>query len=165
VANSFSFCPFMLSKSIRSPFCLDKSGEDFYPIHMAILGGNLDVIRWIVEVRMVPLQMQRKKGRKSMEVPILTSHGRSPMMIALLHQRLDIVQYLVAELNQSLFAEENLNPGVALANFTSLLKMLPTDFFEGRQIRNTTIPQMSPGSTQSQSLSYASSDGSGESLA
>lgn len=126
---------------MRSPFCLDKKGEDQYPIHLAILGGNLDLVRWLTSARYCPLRMQKKKGRKTFNTPLLTSKGRSPLAIALLHQRLDILQYLVCGLNQSLFAEEELNTNVALANFTSLLKMLPASFFQGRQMQLTAVPQ------------------------
>ena len=129
--------------SIRTPFCLEKNGEDPYPIHLAILGGNLNLIRWMVETRYVPLHVihVEKNGRKSAEKPILTSHGRSPMAIALLHQRLDIVHYLVVDLNLSFFAEENLNAGVALTNFTMLLKMLPADFLRRQNGQNSTLQQ------------------------
>jgi len=82
-----------------------------------------------------------KNERKSVEKPILTSHGRSPMAIALLHQRLDIVHYLVVDLNLSFFAEENLNTGVALTNFTMLLKMLPADFLTRQNDRKSTLQQ------------------------
>ena len=117
--------------NIRSPFCLEKNAEEPFPIHLAVLGGNLGLIKWMIETRYVPLRMvqTQKNGRKPVEVPLLTSHGRSPMAIALLHQRLDIVRYFVVDLNLSFFAEENLNTGVALANFTTLLKLIPTDFF------------------------------------
>jgi hypothetical protein len=99
--------------------------------------------------------MLQKNGRKSIELPILTSHGRSPLGIALLHQRLDIVRYLVVDLNLSFFDEENLNTGVALASFTSLLKMIPVDFFDRGLAQNASIPQRSPGSTSNLSDSVA----------
>ena len=91
----------------------------------------------------MPLHMIQieKNGRKSVEKPILTSHGRSPMAIALLHQRLDIVHYLVVDLNLSFFAEENLNTGVALTNFTMLLKMLPADFLRRQNAQNSSLQQ------------------------
>jgi hypothetical protein len=85
---------------------------------------------------------QKRKGRKQIliSVPITTSKGRSPLDIALLHQKTDIVHFLVVDMKQSLFDEENLSTDVAIANFTSLLKMIPSSFFEGRQLETTSVP-------------------------
>jgi hypothetical protein len=95
---------------------------------------------------------QKRQGRKQVltSVPITTSKGRSPLDIALLHQKTNIVHFLVAEMGQSLFDEENLSTDVALANFTSLLRMIPSDFFfEGRQLQTTSVPVAAPALSNS----------------
>jgi hypothetical protein len=136
--------------NLRSPFCLDKKGENLYPIHLAILGGNLHLVRWLVSGRFCPLRTQKRKGKKLNDGPLVSSGGSSPLEMAMFHQRLDIVHYLVVEMNQSVF-EENIvaNSNVALANFTSLLTMLPRDFFNGRQLTSTSLPMSGPGSLSS----------------
>lgn len=144
--------------NLRSPFCLDKRGEHLYPVHLAILGGNLNLVRWLVSERFCPLRTHTKKGRKFNDCPILSSKGRSPLEIALLDQRVDIVYYLVVEMNQSLFEENVVNSNMALANFTSLLKMLPIGFFEGRQLTTTSVP-IDGTAPLSQTFSYSGSDG------
>jgi len=124
--------------NLRSPFCLDKKSESVYPIHLAILGGNLNLVRWLTSERFCPLRTQTRKGKKVLSIPLLTSKGRSPLEIALLHQRIDIVHYLVAEKKQSLFEEKNLSTDVTLANLTSVLNMIPPNYFAGKQI--STVP-------------------------
>jgi len=83
------------------------------------------------------------KGRKQQntsESPLLTSKGRSPLAIAMLHQKLDLVRFFVAEAGVSLFSEKDMNSNMALANFTTLLKMLPETFFVGKLVEPTAVP-------------------------
>lgn len=114
-------------------------------MHLAILGGNLTLVRWLVKERFCPLTVPRKQARTKKnqpppENPLLTSRGRSPLAIAMLHQKLDIVRYLVVEAGASLFDEKDLNTNLALANFTTVLKMLPTTFFDGKMVEPTAVP-------------------------
>eukprot|EP00934_Nitzschia_sp_Nitz4_P007747 Nitzschia sp. Nitz4//scaffold244_size29068//16581//18566//NITZ4_008066-RA/size29068-processed-gene-0.7-mRNA-1//1//CDS//3329543862//7737//frame0 len=128
--------------NLRTPFCLDKKAEAMYPIHLAVLGGCLPLVQWLVVDRFCPITVPRKPSRgkkQGTESPLLTSKGRSPMAIALLHQKLDVVRYLVAERGVVLF-DENLNANLALANFTTVLKMLPANFFEGKIVQPTAVP-------------------------
>jgi hypothetical protein len=97
------------------------------------------LVEWLASDRLCPLHALRKRGKK-VEGPILTSKGRSPLSIALLYQKLDIVRYLVADKGMSLFEEKASNGDFALANFASLLKMLPGDFFEGKIMESTVVP-------------------------
>jgi hypothetical protein len=75
-----------------------------YPIHLTTLVGNTDLIQWLFSDRYCPLRV--KRNRKNKEGPILASKGRSPLSIALNDQRLDIVSYLVAGNEMSLFQEK-----------------------------------------------------------
>jgi hypothetical protein len=86
------------------------------------------------------------KKRRKKDSPILTSKNRSPLGIALLHQRVDIVRYLVADMGVSLFEEKDLNTNMALANFTSLLKMLPESAFDGKKMVITAVPDLAASS-------------------
>jgi hypothetical protein len=112
---------------------------------LAVLGGNTDLIQWLIRDRYCALRVKRK--RKNKEGPILTSKGRSPLSMALNDQRLDIVHYLVAGNDMSLFEEKELSATTELANstfanFTAMLKMVPEDYFEGRTIERTMIPKL-----------------------
>ena len=84
-----------------------------HPIHMAILGKNLDLVRWLASERHCPLRSPN--GRKA----LLTSKGRSPLRLAL--KNLDILRYLVAEMDQSML-EEDLNYRSIVKHLTFLLK-------------------------------------------
>jgi hypothetical protein len=129
--------------NLRSPYWLDKKEEAMYPIHLATIGGNLKLVRWLISERYCPLEMiDPKKKMKNQVVysPVLTSKGKSALEIAMLHQCLDIVHYFVVERGMSMFYQKNIGSDVALANLTSLLNMLPTNFFDGVQMRMTSMP-------------------------
>ena len=113
----------------------------------------MKLVEWLASDRFCPLRTLKKRGKKA-EIPILTSKGRSPLSIALLHQKLDIVRYLVADKGLSLFEEKGSDGNFALVNFTSLLKMLPGDFFEGKTMETTVVPNSA--TTLSASISYSS---------
>lgn len=122
-----------------------------YPIHLAILGGNVKIVKWLCSERFCPLRMPKKRGKR--DGPIVTSKGRSALGIALLHQKLDIVRYLVADMDASLFEEKHMNTNMALANFTSLLKMLPESTFEGKRMITTAVPNPTEGMSVVSTLS------------
>lgn len=129
--------------NLRSPYWLDKKEEAMFPIHLATVGGNLRLVRWLISDRFCPLEMIDPKKKVKNQVvysPVLTSKGMSALEIALLHQRLDIVHYFVAEQGMSMFYQKNISADVALANLTSLLNMLPPNFFEGMQMQMSTMP-------------------------
>jgi hypothetical protein len=89
----------------------------------------------------------------------LSSKGRSPLALALMDQKLDIVRYLVADKQMSFFEEKGLTTATALANFTSMLRMLPRDVFEGKKLEVTQVP------TNNNNASNNSPTFSGSSLA
>jgi hypothetical protein len=111
---------------------------------LAVLGGNLKIVSWLIQERYCPVKVQskptRKKEQAGTEGPLLTSKGRSPLVIAMLHQKLELVRFLVAEGGASLFDEKDMNKNLALANFTTVLKMLPDNFFDGKQVEPTAVP-------------------------
>lgn len=143
---------FSRSVSERSIYALSASS---YPIHLAVLSGKFEVVQWLCCERFCPLRSTRKRG-KSKEGPILSSKGRSPLALALTDQKLDIVRYLVADKHMSFFEEKGLTTATALANFTSMLRMVPRDVFEGRKMEITQVPTTSPTFSGSSSFSLAS---------
>ena len=76
---------------------------------MAIMGGNLELVRWLANRRRCPLRgsntAQRKK-KSGTEGPLLTSKGMSPLMLAVQHHEVDILRFLVAEKGVSLLEEQ-----------------------------------------------------------
>ena len=101
------------------------------------------------------MRSTRKRG-KNKEGPILSSKGRSPLALALMDQKLDIVRYFVADKHMSCFEEKGLTTATALANFTSMLRMVPRDVFEGRKVETTQVPTGSPAFSNSSTFSLAS---------
>ena len=123
-----------------------------YPVHLAVQSGNLKLVKWLAGDRWCPVrvsmststkQKRGSGGKKQAQSygPLLTSKDRSPLGIALSDQKLDIVHYLVAEKNMSFFEEKDVSSAMALANFNSMLRMVPSDFFDGKKIKPTPIPE------------------------
>lgn len=140
--------------NLRSPHCLGRKDEAMHPIHLATIGGNVKLVRWLVSERYCPLEAMDPKRRSKNEVvfvPIVTSKGKTALEIALLHQRLDIVHYFVAEQRMSMFNLKNIGADVAISNLTTLLNMMPSTFFHGMQMQMTSAPPPSarPGATRS----------------
>ena len=104
----------------------------------------MNIVRWLIQERFCPLKVvgNPTRGKKQGPCgPLLTSRGRSPLAIAMLHQKLDLVRFLVVEGGASLFDEKDLNANLALANFTTILKMLPKTFFDGKLVEPTAVPR------------------------
>jgi hypothetical protein len=114
---------FPLTRRLYFSFLLLRS----YPIHAAILGGNLKLVKWFVSNRQCPLKdtnSNNDSGNKNCFnlQPLRTSKGRSPVQLALPH--LDVLQFLVGQLNFSM-EEPDLDPQLVLSHLTQLLRLVP----------------------------------------
>lgn len=89
--------------NLRTPFpMLNKKDELMWPVHCAVEGGNLNIIRWLIDEHFCPIKFSgglSKNGRRRTEpeCPILTSKGRSILTIALECHKVDIMRYIVAD--------------------------------------------------------------------
>lgn len=113
-----------------------------FPIHCAVMGGNLALLKWLIDDRCCPIRYVRSSGRlkgKNAPFPLLTSRGRSMLGIALTDKRVattykvDIIRYLVVQKGMSLFEEKDLSMSTALLALTAVLNRLPTDPSSGAQ--------------------------------
>lgn len=118
--------------NLHTPFANVK-GELFYPVHCAVLGGNLDVLKFLIDENCCPIRSIRVGGSSkealNKVIPIVTSKGRSLLGIAMEGENLKIVRYLVAEKGLSLSSEKDLTPELLCRNFEKLLRMTPDDLF------------------------------------
>lgn len=73
------------------PFALYEGNH--FPLHAAAQGGSLDVVKFLVEVELVPLYFVR--GGET--VPYTTSSGMTVLALAAREKAMDIVRYLVTE--------------------------------------------------------------------
>ena len=94
--------------NLRTQFPLSgKKEEIMFPIHCAAEGGNLDVLRWLLDDHNCPYKIipsnRSTKSRNSPGVPILTSKGRSMLSIAVDGIKVDVMHYLVAECGISVY--------------------------------------------------------------
>jgi len=101
--------------NLRSPFpqFAKKKEETMHPIHCAVAGGNLEIVRWLVEDHFCPIKVVRsgsakpKRGGSADEL-ILTSNNRSVLTIAMEGLHVDIMRYLVVDHNVSIYGSKDL---------------------------------------------------------
>jgi trimeric autotransporter adhesin len=114
--------------NLRTPFPTRSRREEvLFPVHSAVEGGNIDILRWLVEDHFCPVQIIKagKPNQRSVSamqaastttlsssgrhrVPILTSKGRSVLSIAMDGARVQILRYLVVECSVSVHDSTNL---------------------------------------------------------
>lgn len=102
--------------NLRNPFpqISKKKEEVMYPIHSAVEGGNLNIVRWLMDDHFCPIKVIRtgsgKKPKRggSADLPILTSKGRSVLGIAMSGLHVDILRYLVIECGVSIYESKDL---------------------------------------------------------
>lgn len=114
--------------NLRTPFPdSSKKGELMYPIHCAVQGGNLDVVRWLVEEHFCPIKLVRtglgRKSRRGEDALILTSKGRSVLSIALERLKVDVLRYVVVDCGVSLQGSTDLK--IVLRALEATLTSLP----------------------------------------
>jgi FYVE zinc finger len=118
--------------NLHTPFANVK-GELFYPVHCAVLGGNLDMLKFLVDENCCPIKSVRVAGTgkdpSNKYTPIVTSKGRSLLGIAMDSENLRIVRYLVAEKGLSLTGEKDLTHDLLCRNFEKLLRFAREDAF------------------------------------
>jgi hypothetical protein len=100
--------------NLRTPFpVFSKKDEMMHPIHSAAEGGNLDVVRWLIDDHFCPIKHIRtesgKKYREGNKFPIVTSQGRSILSISVERVKVDIMRYLVIECGVSVYECTDLN--------------------------------------------------------
>jgi hypothetical protein len=94
--------------NLRTPFPVsNKKEEVMYPIHAAVEGGNIDILRWLLDDHCCPTKLVRtdcsKKSQHGTDIPIVTSKGRSMLGIAIDRVKVDIMRYLVVECGVSIY--------------------------------------------------------------
>lgn len=113
--------------NLYTPFANVK-GELFYPVHCAVLGDSLDLLRFLVDDHCCPIQSARgTSGRSSQPyVPIATSKGRSLLGMALANENLEIVRYLLIEKGVDVATEPGVTMDLLCRNFLKVLHFLPS---------------------------------------
>ena len=99
-------------------------GEVLYPIHCAVLGGNLKLIKWLVDIKCVPLHKSSKKSKRKgpRDGTLTTSKGKTILELAIISNNIDVVRYLVCDKNISILSYRDLSS--ALVTLESALKRI-----------------------------------------
>ena len=114
--------------NLRNPFppLKGKKDEILYPVHCAAEGGNLDLLRWLVDDHYCPLKVSsRSTSKKSNRNDILiqTSKGRSVLSIAVERLQVEMLRYLIVEQNVSVYELTDLK--LSLRALEAALTRLP----------------------------------------
>jgi FYVE zinc finger len=116
--------------NVNSPFGNVK-GELFYPVHCAVLGGNLLLLKWLVDEHCCPIKSVRVSGKTSVTsgtyIPIVTSKGRSLLGIAMETCNVPIMRYLVVDKGTSVAGEKDITTSMLTESLTAVLYRLPAD--------------------------------------
>jgi hypothetical protein len=116
--------------NLHTPFGNVK-GELFYPVHCAALGGNIRLLKWLVDDNCCPIKSLRVSGggrdASGTYTPIVTSKGRSLLGIAMENRNVDIIRYLVVHKGISLAGERDITFEMLLRNLEKVLPLLPEE--------------------------------------
>ena len=137
--------------NLRTPFpqFSKKKEEVMYPIHCAVAGGNLDILRWLVEDHFCPMKVIRtasggkpKRGGSADQL-ILTSKNRSVLTISMTSLAVDIMRYLVVDHGVSIYDSRDLK--LSLRALEAVLLAFPS--LKGRRrLETSTSPRWDDGS-------------------
>lgn len=124
--------------NLRTPFpqFSKKKEEVMHPIHCAVEGGNIDIVRWLMEDHFCPVKViltgsgKRPKKGGSPDFPILTSKSRSVLSISMESLHVEILRYLVVENGVSIYESKDLM--AALRSLEAVLMVLPGTLGEHR---------------------------------
>mmetsp|Transcript_19631 Transcript_19631/g.55423 ORF Transcript_19631/g.55423 Transcript_19631/m.55423 type:complete len:983 (+) Transcript_19631:370-3318(+) len=144
--------------NLRTPMANFKKGEVMHPIHAAVIGGNLRLVRWLTNTHCVPLRHAEKTGnqptiklKRTKDGPIRTSRGRSVLQLAMQHNKMEIICHLIGERRMTFSDEREFKDVNTLVTFSeSLIQMLPKNFFEQEKqtrIEGTTLPVAPEGAS------------------
>ncbi|VEU44554.1 unnamed protein product [Pseudo-nitzschia multistriata] len=111
---------------LMTPFA-DIDGEVLYPVHCAVEGGSLPLLKWLVDENQCELWSISTSDDTNNLTPILTSDSRSLLSIALAKNSIDIIRYLVVEKGMRLSDEKDLPVDRLLQTLDSVLAILPAE--------------------------------------
>jgi len=98
-------------------------------VHCAVLGGNLKLLKWLVDEHCCPIKSVRISGKTrdsaGKYTPIVTSKGRSLLGIALEHSNVAMIRYLVVTKGISLSGEKDITTSMLIQNLDAVLRLLP----------------------------------------
>jgi len=109
--------------NLRRPFVDSKN--TLYPIHCAVIGGNVEVVKWLIEQHRTPIYSSKGDAKAGKVSPLLTSKGQSLVYIAALNRNPEMLRYLIVERGVSLKSIKCLT--TALAALNAVLHYMPRD--------------------------------------
>ena len=100
-----------------------------FPVHCAVMGGNLAILKWLVDGHCCPIAVRRDQRSKHL-VSVQTSEDRSLVDLAMTGKpKLDILRYLVMEKSLSVtdIKDSSLVPKALEALLRAGIPLVPTD--------------------------------------
>lgn len=153
--------------NLRTPFPgSGKKEEVMYPIHAAVDGGNIHIVRWLMEDHFCPIKVIRtgsgKKPKRggSADIPILTSKGRSVLSMAMTGLHVDILRYFVVDCGVSIYESKDLKG--SLRALEAVLLALPRQ--KGEHKADMAVHRWDDASYDGEDMSITSSLGADQTL-
>mmetsp|Transcript_51065 Transcript_51065/g.123215 ORF Transcript_51065/g.123215 Transcript_51065/m.123215 type:complete len:595 (+) Transcript_51065:62-1846(+) len=128
---SNSFCMALLLGQSQDAIAVHETGnvnlrttfahihkEAMFPIHCAVMGGSLELVKWMVESHSVPLSVKTKNG---IPLSVETSKSRTLMDLAMTGRpKIDVLGYLVSK---NLSVVDSKDPSLAPKTLQTLLRV------------------------------------------
>mmetsp|Transcript_699 Transcript_699/g.1112 ORF Transcript_699/g.1112 Transcript_699/m.1112 type:complete len:476 (-) Transcript_699:81-1508(-) len=120
----------------RTPFA-NMRGDHYYPVHCAVLGGNLAMLKWFIEILRCPINSSKRKSPAVVVAAnfsfvgaekVVSSRGKSVLDLAMEAQNLGILHYLIIEQGVSVMQYRNMR--VALRTLETALIHIPAHLKE-----------------------------------
>lgn len=90
-----------------------------FPVHCAVMGGNLDLVKWLVEAHGCPISVKRSPLSGTLQ-SVQTSKSRTLMDLAMTGRpKFDILQYLVGK---NLSVSDTIDSSLASKTLDSLMR-------------------------------------------
>lgn len=105
--------------NLRTSFA-DIRNEAMFPIHCAVMGGSLDLVKWLVDVQLCPISVRIDPKTGSM-LSVQTSAGRTLLDLAMtgLRPKLEILVFLI---RKGLTITDVKNSGLVPKTLEAILK-------------------------------------------
>lgn len=104
--------------NLRTCFA-DIRGESMFPVHCCTLGGNLELLKWLVDKQLCPISVKRDSKTGKM-LSVKTSSDRTLLDLAMTGKpKLDILMYLVYK---GLSTTDLMEPALTAKTLEALLK-------------------------------------------
>jgi len=139
------------------------SDEAMYPIQMAVRGGSLSVVKWLMFEHYCPLYESNNRGK--VRTLLKTSKGRTVVDLALEQPKPEILKFLVTNQGVSLTEGAKKENRDSLKHLMCLVRLIPETMLANVSVNDTfprierDVPESPPDSSKVNNSTQQDIDG------